>query len=191
MPGSAHNTVYEIAEEQSGYVTTAQAAAANVSKDALAKMAARGVLDRVSWGLYRLTRFPPSALDQYVEATLWPLTVQAVISHESALALYGLSDVNPAKIHVTVPRSLRIRREVPKWLVLHRAALGEAEREVYEGVPVTTPERTIRDCHAAHLGPALVRQAIHDGRRTGYLRATQARALESELLGTIRDQDES
>jgi hypothetical protein len=56
---------------------------------------------------------------------------------------------------------------------------------------VTTPERTIRDCHAAHLGPALVRQAIHDGRRTGYLRAAQARSLESELLGTIRDRDES
>lgn len=188
MPGSAHNAVYEIAEEQSGYVTTAQAADANVSKDALAKMAARGVLDRVSWGLYRLTRFPPSALDQYVEATLWPLTVQAVISHESALALYGLSDVNPPKIHVTVPKSFRIRREVPKWLVLHRADLREAERQVHEGVSVTAPERAIRDCHAAHLGPALVRQAIHDGRRSGYLRAAQAKALESELLGAIKDE---
>ena len=184
MPGLIYNAVYAIAEEQNGYLTAAQAAEAEINPQTLAKMAERGVLERVSWGLYRLTQFPRSPLDQYVEATFWPLSHRAVISHESALALYGLSDVNPAKIHITLPRSFRIRREVPKWLVLHRADLAATEREPHQGVPATTPERTIRDCHAAHLGPALVRQAIVDGRRTGYLRASRARALEIELLGT-------
>src|SRR5687767_12193670 len=104
MPGSAYVAIYEIAEEQNGYVTAAQAAAVSVGKGTLAKMARRGVLERVSWGVYRLSRFPSSPLDQYVEASLWPLSTRGVVSHESALAVFGLSDVSPAKIHVTVPR---------------------------------------------------------------------------------------
>jgi predicted transcriptional regulator of viral defense system len=191
MPGTVHNAIYEIAEEQNGYVTASQAVDAEIDPRTLAKMAERGVLERVSWGLYRLTRFPQSTLDQYVEATLWPLSTRAVISHESALALYGLSDVNPARVHATVPKSLRIRREVPKWLELHRADLRKVDWQVHDGVPATTPERTIRDCHAAHLGPALVRQAIRDARRTGFLRASRAGALERELLGGSKGAEES
>lgn len=190
MPGSAYVAIYEIAEEQNGYVTAAQAAAVHVGKGTLAKMARRGVLERVSWGVYRLSRFPSSPLDQYVEASLWPLSARGVVSHESALAVYGLSDVSPTKIHVTVPRSVRVRRRLPAGLVVHRADLDPADAQVHEGVPVTTPERTIRDCHAAHLGPALVRQAIRDGRRTGHLRVAQAEKLERELLGAHQNGEE-
>jgi hypothetical protein len=85
---------------------------------------------------------------------------------------------------------MRVRRKLPPGLVVHRAALGPADTQIYEGVPVTTPERTIRDCHAAHLGPALVRQAIRDGRRTGHLRVAQAEKLERELLGAHQDGEE-
>ena len=42
----------------------------------------------------------------------------------------------------------------------------------------------IRDAHASHLGPALIRQAINDGRRTGHLTLDEAEQLEQELLGT-------
>ena len=52
-----------------------------------------------------------------------------------------------------------------------------------EGIRVTTPERTIHDVHADHIGGALVRQAISDGRRTGHLTADQADRLQRELLG--------
>lgn len=184
MPGIAFNTLYELAVEQSGYVTTKQAREAGIRKETLAKMAARGILERVSWGVYRVVQFPISAEGQYVEASLWPMSVRGTISHESALALYGLSDVNPGKIHITVPTGSRIQREVPKMLVIHCADLSGSDIQVFEGIPITTAERAIRDCHAAHLGPALIRQAIRDGRRTGHLRATQAKALERELLGT-------
>jgi hypothetical protein len=107
-----------------------------------------------------------------------------VISHESALAMYGLSDASPAKVHVTVPTEFRIRRAVPKRLALHYADLNPKDVQQVEGVPVTTAARAIRDAHASHLGPALVRQAIHDGRRTGQLTLDEAERLEHELLGT-------
>lgn len=189
MAGAAFNRVYEIAADQHGYFTTAQAEEADVLRNTVVKMAQRGVVERVSWGVYRLVQFPLSPRDALVEACLWPLSAPAVLSHESALALYELSDVNPARIHITVPASFRVQRAVPRTLVVHRASLAAHEVRVHEGVPVTTPERAIRDCHAAHLGPALVRQAIRDGRRTGLLRARQAAALERELLGPSRSLD--
>jgi hypothetical protein len=38
-----------------------------------------------------------TALDQYMEATPWP-GGRGVISHDTALAMYELSDVNPSKM---------------------------------------------------------------------------------------------
>jgi predicted transcriptional regulator of viral defense system len=183
MPGAAQVQVYELAAEQHGYVTAAQARRAGITRQALNKMSVRGTLERVSHGVYRLVHFPPSSMDPYMEAVLWPAPARAVISHETALSLYGLSDVNPARIHVTIPRASRVRRVVPKRLAVHRLDLDENDVNIYEGVPVTTPERTIRDCHAAQLGAALIRQAILDGRRTGHLRVRQAQKLERDLLG--------
>jgi hypothetical protein len=107
-----------------------------------------------------------------------------VISHESALAIYGLSDASPAKVHVTLPTEFRIRRAVPKRLALHYADLKPNDLQQVEGVPVTTAARAIRDAHASHLGPALIRQAIIDGRRTRHLTLDEAEQLEQELLGT-------
>jgi predicted transcriptional regulator of viral defense system len=184
MRGTSYPTVYELAEDQHGYFTTAQAKEAGITRPTLSKMVRRGELERVSWGVYRLVHFPPSSNDHYMAATLWPLSARGVISHESALALYGLSDVNPSKVHLTLPRSFRLQREVPKGIVVHRADLRDAEIGSQDGISITTPERTIRDCHAAHLGPALIRQAIEDGARTGYLRRKEAEALERDLLGT-------
>jgi predicted transcriptional regulator of viral defense system len=183
MPGAAQIRVNELAAEQNGYVTAAQAGRAGITRHALNKMRARGTLERVSHGLYRLVHFPASPLDQYMEATLWPAPARAVVSHETALSIYGLSDVNPARIHITLSRRWRLRRQVPKYLEIHRLDLGENDVNIYEGIAVTTPERTIRDCHAAHLGAALIRQAIVDGRRSGHLRVRQAQKLERELLG--------
>lgn len=184
MPGTMQTRVYELAAEQNGYLTARQAREAGISRQAINNMTARATLERVSRGVYRLVQFPDSAMDPYVEATLWPVPVQGVISHETALSIYGMSDVNPARIHVTVPRASRVRRSVPKRLAIHRLDLDANDVNIYEGVRVTTPERTIRDCHAAHLGPALIRQAIHDGRRAGHLRVRQAQRLERELLGS-------
>ena len=120
---------------------------------------------------------------------LWPQVrrpdTQGVISHESALAIYGLSNASPAKVHLTLPTGLRIRRAAPKHLVFHYADLEANEEQRVDGVPVTTPARTICDAHASHLGPVLVGQAIEDGRRAGHLTLDDADTLERELLATM------
>ena len=79
----------------------------------------RGDIERVTRGVYRLMRYPVSPLGQYMEAALWPQVrrpdAHGVISHESALAIYGLSDASPAKVHVTLPLASRVT-----WPRAHR-----------------------------------------------------------------------
>jgi predicted transcriptional regulator of viral defense system len=183
-------TLYELADGQAGYFTAGQARGAGLHQVRLAQLHKSGDIERVTRGVYRLTRYPVSPLGQYMEAALWPQVrrpdARGVISHESALAVYGLSDASPAKVHVTLPMDFRIRRAVPKRLALHYADLKPREVQQVDGVPVTTAVRAIRDAHAAHLGPALIRQAITDGRRTGHLTLDDADQLEHELLGMKR-----
>lgn len=180
--------LYDLAEGQAGYFTAAQARAAGVLQVRLAQLQQRGDIERVTRGVYRLARFPVSPVGQYMEASLWPQVrrpdAHGVISHESALALYGLSNTSPNKIHITLPPEFRVRRTAPKHLVIHYADLDARDEQRVEGVPVTTPARAIRDAHASDLGPALIRQAIADGRRTGHLTLDEADRLERELLGT-------
>lgn len=178
--------LYELAESQSGYFTAAQARAAGLHPVRLVQLERTEDIERLSRGVYRLARYPISPFGQYMEASLWPQVrrpeLRGTVSHESALAIYGLSDVSPNKVHITLPPALRIRRAPPAHLAIHHADLDPKDVQVVEGIPVTTAERAIRDVHPAHLGPALVRQAIDDGRRTGYLSADQAKRLKSELL---------
>lgn len=183
MPRNAFQTIYDIAEDQLGYISTAQAKGAGVDRKTLWKMHRNSVLERTSHGVYRLVNFPASAHAQYMEAVLWPAGERGVISHESALALHGMSDASPARIHVTVPASFRVRRDTPPVLVLHHADLAPEEVDYVEGIPVTSAVRTVRDCHEANLGPALLRQAVEDGRRTGALGLDAADRLERELFG--------
>jgi len=191
MPSKHQRTVYEIAEGQHGYFTAAQAVAAGVPSAHLPDMLRRRVVERISRGVYRLVDFPRAPTAQLMEATLWPASHRednrGVLSHESALAFHRISDVSPSQVHITIPRRFRIRRAVPTYLRIHRGDLPASDIEWREGIPVTTAARAIRDCHAEHLGPALVRQAIEDGRRLGELTTREAAALTAELLEAPAD----
>lgn len=176
MPGQSFSTIYELAADQLGYLTAGQAREAGVSPMSLVMMEKRDTLERVSQGVYRLVRFPHGPLAEYMEATLWPVGARGVISHQSALALYGISDVNPGKIHLTVPTAYRVRRHVPARLVLHSADLRDEDQTLYEGISVTTLARTVRDCRAV-IGDELVSQALADAERRGLLTRAEADAL--------------
>jgi predicted transcriptional regulator of viral defense system len=180
MPTQIYTRIAELAADNYGYITTDEAEAANINPHRLLELAHRGHIDRRSTALYRLPLIPPTPLDPYREATLWPRGVEAVISHETALDLYGLGDVNPAKIHIAVPRTHRPRRKVPSQYRLHREELRDDQVTLYEGIPVVTPATAIRQ--ARRLGPALLRQAIEEGQRLGLLSSVEALELRDELL---------
>lgn len=182
MPGSVYEVLYEIALDQYGLVTTEDARTHDIPVLRLVNMARRGTLEHRSHGLYRLSAFPASPLDPYMEATLWPVGIRGVLSHETALDLHGLSDVNPSKIHITIPPGHRPRRAIPAAYVIHHADLASDEVTLHEGIPIVTPERAIRDSFESNLGPALIRQAVDDAERRGLIPRIRAQALRAETL---------
>jgi predicted transcriptional regulator of viral defense system len=97
------------------------------------------------------------------------------------LDLWEVSDVNRAKIHITVPGAHRTQREVPATYIVHRDDLDAGEISQMEGVPVVTLERAIRDCAADRVGLDLIEQAVRNGRGRGLLTPEQAAALTSDF----------
>jgi predicted transcriptional regulator of viral defense system len=169
--------LFGVAQSQSGYFTTEQAAAAGYSPQLLGKYLGNGRVVRVRRGIYRLVHFPASEHEDLVMLWLWAEQA-GVFSHETALALHDLSDVLPAKVHMTVPASWQRRRlRVPAGLFLHYADIPDVECTWFSAVPVTMPTRTLRDCIAANVSPELVRQAVLQARRRGLLSAQDGAAL--------------
>ena len=188
MPGHAYETLFALATEQLGYVTREQSLDAGFSEKTLRQMARRGDVDHVGRGLYRFNAIPPGPLDAYMEAVLWPHRKTAVLSHETALDLYGLSDANPDKIHITVPKKHAITRKIPAVYDIHRADLKPDEITWREGLPLTTIERTIRDCHQTHLRRGLLEQALDQARARGLINAATERKLRKEITAHVTAQ---
>lgn len=141
-----HDGLYRIAESQSGYFTAEQALEAGMDRSTLLHHARPGGrYERARRGLYRLRHFPSSPHEHVVAAWL-PLPKPAVVSHESALELYELSDVIPNAVHITLPRAMRGQRARPgvRFHTLEHPP-GPAETRRVAGVVVTSPERTIVD----------------------------------------------
>lgn len=142
-----HDALYRTAESQAGYFTTQQALAAGMDRSTLRHHARPGGrYERVRRGLYRLRHFPTSPHEHVVAAWLPLRDAGAVVSHESALELYELSDVIPSATDLSVPRSKRGQRSRP-GVRLHTLEYPPQDTEIrgLAGVPVTTPERTILD----------------------------------------------
>jgi predicted transcriptional regulator of viral defense system len=177
MPGRVYNLLREHAAEQCGYITTRDAEDLGVDPHRLQKMKDRGVLTRVSRGIFRFDDVPASALDQYAEATLWPLEVKGVLSHATALDLHELCDINPTRIDVTVPPGFRTARDVPELLRLHRDEVDERDLTWHEGLPIVGVRRAILGAIDQDVGWTLIEQAIDTARRTGRLTARQADEL--------------
>lgn len=161
--GPDWDALRSVAAGQAGFFTAAQASERGFSQQLLSKHARSGTLERHLRGIYRLAHYPPGEHEDLVVAWLWS-GGRALVSHESALQLHGLSDAMPARIHLTMPEEDRgVRRVVPPSYVLHHADVARFERTWIGAVPVTTPARTVRDVAASFGDPDLVRQAIDQG----------------------------
>jgi predicted nucleotidyltransferase len=156
--------LFEVAERQQGYFTSGDAKKLGYDYPHQYFHVKQGNWIRVDHGIYRLKKYPAAAHEDLMRWWLWSRK-RAVISHETAAALYDLRDLLPAKIHLTVPADFR--KSPTKSLVLHKADLSETEIEKRDDLPVTTPLRTILDLAGSHLDDkrlsAITRDAIQKG----------------------------
>lgn len=165
--------LYAVALAQEGQFTTQQAAEVGYSPQLLLRHLANGRLVRLRRGVYRLVHFPDGATEQLTTLWLWSGR-EGVFSHDTALALFELSDILPSQVHLTLPPLWRRRRiHVPAGLILHHADISASDRTWYGAVPVTTPRRTLHDCVRDHLSPDLLRQAASQALHRGLLSARE------------------
>ena len=171
---SASADLFEIAEGQQGYFTAKQAAEAGYLLGSQAHHVKAGNWVRVEHGIYRMARFPQSAEEQLVIYSLWTRNragePEGVYSHQTALSIHELSDVNPAKLHMIVPSVFRRSAKVPRILVLHRGSLNEKDVEQRQGFAVTRPLRTIVDLATEEsVSHDIIEQALAEGRQRGLI----------------------
>lgn len=181
MPGKVYNALVDIALDQYGFVTPEDARAVGVDPHRLVEMSRRGTIERVDRGLYRLPVVARTGLEQLMQATLWPRK-QGILSHETALDLQDLCDVNPAKVHITVPSAYRNMRRAPEVYALHHRDLGADEVTRHDGIPVVTAARAILDGIEAHVRAGLIDQAIETAEGRGLLRPTDRDRIQQHRL---------
>lgn len=165
----------QLARTQAGYFTTSEAASRSVSVQTLRYHVQTGAIERVLRGVYRFTAAPPTDQDEFIALWLWTARV-GVFSHATALWLHDLSDVMPARVHLTMPHAARYPRATrPQHVTLHAAPLADAHVAWVGYVPVTTPWRTIADCLAGRTPLDIVAQAIAEASLRQLISATEAR----------------
>jgi predicted transcriptional regulator of viral defense system len=170
-------TVREIALDQYGYVTTRDAADAGVPAVELRKLAARGALTNVAYGLYRLADARPTEYDQFAEALL-RVGDGAYLRGDAVLALHQLALVIPRRIRVGAPR--RVRAALPEFIDLREEAAPSEDLTIYEGLRATTVARALLDCRGQVMTERLLdaaKQAKAEGLLTGREYARVRRAL--------------
>lgn len=177
----ARDELWDIATAQHGFVTAQQAADLGVTKGALQMMVQRGTLDRVAFGVYRFPRYPVGEHDQLMLAVLWTRVAEAALSHETALDAYGISDVNPNRIHITVGKQRRFRRMGGEDYVVHYEDLDPRQIGWWQEIPTVTAATAIGQCITFGTPTYLLRQAIERGHAQGYLKAAERDALTQAL----------
>jgi len=171
-PQENARALYQIAAAQGGYFTAAQAWQAGYTYSQQHFHVARGNWFKIDRGLFRLRDFPAGEREDLIRWSLWSRNQkgvpQAVVSHDTALTVHELSDVMPARVHLTVPP--RFRKRVPPGCVLHKANPSPDDVEPRTGYQVTTPLRTLIDVADSALSQEHLNKAVRDALDRGLVR---------------------
>jgi len=167
----------EVALDQHGLVTTAQAGQEGVSYAELSTMVARDRLERVAHGVYRVPQVPQT----YQLAVLWTGVPEACLSHDTALAAWSISDINPDGIHLAVARDRRIRRAGGERYVIHYEDVDARNVTWWQGIRTVDVPTAIGQGIASGVPTYLIRQALDRAGRTSRLPAVDRERLTKEL----------
>ena len=179
----ASRRLFDFAEQQQGLFTTKQAKAAGFAENTHPYHVQAGNWVRERRGIYRLALYPAADRPDLVLWALWSRNrdeeVEGVYSHQTALSLYDLSDLNPANLHMTVPSDFRRNSEIPGILVLHYADLPKSDVQAASGFKFTRPLRTILDLiETGTVERNFIRQALRQAVERGLITRQQIRSAQ-------------
>ncbi len=136
-----------VAKTQFGYFTAKQAKSCGMSKRLHCYHCQAGNWLKCGSGLFRLAGCPDSLESEFTRWSLWSRNnreqPQAVVSHESALQLYGLAVSSASTVHLTVP--LGFRKKAPAGCQLHKTSLNLSLIDSRGSFLVTRLPQTLRD----------------------------------------------
>src|SRR4051794_16678076 len=151
-----------LAADHHGVVTTRMAEDAGLHRDVLRRRAAIGMLEQVDDLTFRVAGAPVTWAQRALLAC-HAAGPDAVLSHRCAASAWRLDGFGQAPIELTVPRWLR--RERRRNTIVHESTdLAPFDCRTHEGLPVTSPTRTLIDV-AAVTGAHRLEQGIEDALR--------------------------
>ncbi len=162
--------IAEVASGQWGMISTAQATVVGADARTLNRLANGGELERLAHGIYRLVGSPPGPFDDLRAAwlALDPRRTAAeriaagpteIVSHRSAAMLQELGDVDADMLEFTTSVRRQPRRADVR---IHRGVISDDRWTLADGLPVTTPLRTIEDLAAAHADRGHLAGVVRD-----------------------------
>lgn len=174
MGKSNSDRLFEVADRQLGYFTSKQAEECGFHRAHFHRFLKSGEWVKEIRGIYRLSRYP---IQDRSELALWSLwsrnkqgEPQGVWSHETALDIYEITDIMPAKMHMTVPKGFRKNQPIPEVLILHYQDLDEKEIEMRRGYRITKPSKTLIDLvKDQSISDDLIEQGIREALKQGLI----------------------
>lgn len=134
------NHLRELASHQHGLISRQQARQAGYDRKALQRLIRSGHLTFVTPRVLRIGGAGISPW-QSVMAGILDVGYDALASHLTAAALWGVKGIRPEPVHVAVTRILR-RREPAAATIHHLTRIPEDQRAYLHDIPVTAPALT-------------------------------------------------
>lgn len=138
--GAVDVALADLARAQHGVVERRQLERLGIGRRGIARRLQGGRLHRIYPGVYAVGHLALTPRGHWM-AAVFACGPGAALSHRTAAALWGIRDPGSGRIEVTSPRKSRSTETIGK----HFGVLPADERTVRDGIPVTTPMRTVLD----------------------------------------------
>jgi very-short-patch-repair endonuclease len=156
---------WELARQQHGVIARRQLLELGLSAQSIQHRLSRARLHRVERGVYAVGRSDLTRRGRWMAAVLAG-GPGAVLSYDSAAALWGIRPVHAGRIEITVPVWSGRRR--PSLVVYRRPNMHPSDVAARDGIPVTGIVRTFIDI-ARQLDQLSLERAINEADRLGLI----------------------
>lgn len=179
MSSESQRQLLELASSQGGFFTAAQAATCGINSTNHTYHVQRGHWQRWQRGIYRFVSLPlPSHPDLYALALFLrgrDQELQGTFGLETAAMLHEIGDFMPSKPQVIVFPGFERSHDTSNFSI-RLSPVPREDWEWYDGLPVTTPLRTVLDLiNATGIETSATKAAFMDARRRGLITSNQVK----------------